>query len=100
MSPKWHKYDEHPEIGPLIHEYRRSLGELEWLKSDLRTTRNIDDIVEFSHEQAEMKRTIDGMVRLEEEELFRERKDSAWMAVTVLAALVGLFNVFVAFGLI
>jgi hypothetical protein len=100
MSPKWQKYDAHPEIGPLIQEYRRSLGHLEWLKSDLRTSTNIEDIVEFSHGQAEIKRAIDGLVRLEEEELLRERKDTAWMAITVLAALVGVFNVFVAFGLI
>lgn len=95
----WEKYDCHPEIGPLIEEYRDSVRTIEYLKRDLRTNGNIDDIVQMSYGQAELKRQITGLVDQEEAELFERRKDSAWLALTVIAVLVGVANVVLGFGL-
>ncbi len=95
----WEKYDCHPEIGPLIEEYRDSVRMIEYLKRDLRTNGNIDDIVQMSYGQTELKRQITGLVDQEETERFERRKDSAWLALTVIAILVGVANIVLGFGL-
>lgn len=98
MARTWEKYDTHPEIGPLIEEYRQSVRELEWLKQDLRTRDNIDDIMRFSYDHAELKRRIEGLVDREEVSEADRRRDTIWIAVSVAAALVGLVNVAATLG--
>ncbi len=97
LNPHWDKYDCHPEIGPLIEEYRHSVREIEYLKQDLRTRDNMDGIVEASYESAELKRHIEGLVDVEETSVAARRRDTAWLFLTAIAAVVGLANVLIAF---
>ena len=100
MLRGWENYDTHPEIGPLIEEYRHQMRELEYVKQDLRTHDNIDEIMQVSYEAAEIKRQIEGLVRLQEQREARERRDSLWLMVTGLAVAVGFANVLVGMGLL
>lgn len=99
MQPDWENYEGHPEIGPLIEQYRDAQRQLEWVKQDLRTHRNIDDVMLLSATHAELKRTIEGLVRVEEIERASQRRDSLWLLVTAAAVIVGLANVLVATGI-
>jgi len=75
MQQNWDQFENYPEIGTLIEQYRASLRELEYLKNDLRTNDNIAAIVEMSHEQAQLKRDIDGLVEIEARYLDEQRRD-------------------------
>lgn len=98
MVREWEKYDSHPQIGPLIEEYRYVQGEMETLKNGLRTQDNIDDIMRMSYDQAGLKREIDGLVGVEEASLLAQRRDTLWLAVTVIATVVGASNLLIALG--
>ena len=100
MVLNWENYDCHPEIGPLIEEYRHQMRALEYVKRDLRTQDNIDAIMELSFEAAEIKREIQGLVEIEAAVEADRRRDSLWMAVTVAAIAVGAVNVLIGLGIL
>jgi hypothetical protein len=99
MDAQWEKYDCHPEIGPLIEDYRQSVRQLEYIKRDLRTRHNIDTLITASDAQAELVRHIKGLVWLEEAALARDRRDTAWLYLSSAAAVLGFLNLLVAFGI-
>ncbi len=99
MVLNWENYDCHPEIGPLIEEYRHQLRTIEHVKRDLRTQDNIDAIMQLSYEAAEIKRQIQGLMEREEAFIAAERRDSLWLQVTLIAIGVGVLNALIALGL-
>ena len=100
MLSAWEKYDNHPAIGPLIEQYRHSTRAVEFLKRDLRTSGNIDEILDASEVQTQLKRQIDGLVDIEEEIDHDRRRDMAWLVVAGIAAITGLINVVIALRLL
>lgn len=94
----WENYDCHPEIGPKIEEYRAYMRDLEFVKQGLRTRDNIEEIMEMSYEAAEIKRSIDGLVDLQEQEIAARNRDTLWLYATGIALGVGVANVLIALG--
>jgi hypothetical protein len=99
MVLNWENYDCHPEIGPLIEEYRHQLRAIEYVKRDLRTQDNIDSIMELSYEAAEIKRQIQGLVEQEQAVVAQQRRDTLWLQVTCIAIGVGVLNALIALGI-
>jgi hypothetical protein len=99
MTETWEKYDCHPEIGPLIEEYRYQLRDIELVKRGLRTQDNIASIMRLSREAAETKREILGLMDREEALLADRKRETLWIAVTFAAVIVGIVNGLIALHL-
>lgn len=88
MKRHWYRYVQDPQVAPLVRSYNQATRELNRLKSDLRSARNIDAIIEVSRHQLAIHDRIEALVGEPEE--WRRRDEwsgkAAVMAKVLLAA--------------
>lgn len=62
MKKHWYRYVQDPQVAPLVRSYNEVTRELNRLKGDLHTSRNIDAIIEVSRHQVALHDRIESLV--------------------------------------
>lgn len=99
MDTHWLKYKHDEEIGPLLASYSHTSEQLDYLKSDLRDTGNIENILEVSRRQVALKYKISKLVGVEEDRHFQKRMSLLWMLGVFALVLIGATNLALRLGL-
>lgn len=100
MDPRWFKYKHDEEVGPLLATYHVASEQLSELKRDLRSSDNIEGILEISRRQVALKYKISKLVGIQEDRVFQRRISLWWMLAIWAIVLVAAANLALRLGLL